>query len=104
MAARISSWNCSFESFTAVNGAAGAAVVAASFLLAWAAEAAQLDISGGLAIAVLALLTVPVLLAGAIAITALEFGAPLGSPLVKLCALVGAPLLLLTGGDATSPS
>ncbi|KFU78379.1 hypothetical protein [Amycolatopsis lurida] len=29
------------------------AVVAASFLLAWAAEAAQMDISGGLAIAVL---------------------------------------------------
>jgi len=36
----------------------GAGVVAASFLLAWAAEAAQLDISGGLAIAVLALIAV----------------------------------------------
>jgi cation:H+ antiporter len=36
----------------------GAAVVAASFLLAWAAEAAQLDISGGLAIALLALIAV----------------------------------------------
>jgi cation:H+ antiporter len=36
----------------------GAAVVAASFLLAWAAEAAQLDVSGGLAIAVLALIAV----------------------------------------------
>jgi len=36
----------------------GAAVVAASFLLAWAAEAAQVDISGGLAIAVLALIAV----------------------------------------------
>jgi cation:H+ antiporter len=36
----------------------GAAVVAASFLLAWAAEAVQLDISGGLAIAVLALIAV----------------------------------------------
>ncbi|MTD15226.1 sodium:proton exchanger [Nakamurella sp. YIM 132087] len=36
----------------------GAAVVAASFLLAWAAEAAQKDISGGLAIAVLALIAV----------------------------------------------
>ncbi len=36
----------------------GAAVVAASFLLAWAAEAAQMDISGGLAIAVLALIAV----------------------------------------------
>lgn len=36
----------------------GAAVVAASFLLAWSAEAAQVDISGGLAIAVLALIAV----------------------------------------------
>lgn len=36
----------------------GAAVVAASFLLAWAAEAAQVDVSGGLAIAVLAFIAV----------------------------------------------
>src|ERR1700730_2587219 len=36
----------------------GAAVVAPSFLLAWAAEAAQIDVSGGLAIAVLALVAV----------------------------------------------
>lgn len=36
----------------------GAAVVAASFLLAWAAEAAQKDISGALAIAILALIGV----------------------------------------------
>ncbi|QNJ93721.1 sodium:proton exchanger [Mycolicibacterium fluoranthenivorans] len=36
----------------------GCAVVAASFLLAWAAEAAQIDVSGGLAIAVLALIAV----------------------------------------------
>jgi cation:H+ antiporter len=36
----------------------GAAVVAASFLLAWAAEAAQIDVSGGLAIAVLAVIAV----------------------------------------------
>lgn len=36
----------------------GAAVVAASFLLAWAAEAAQIDVSGGLATAVLALIAV----------------------------------------------
>lgn len=36
----------------------GAAVVAASFVLAWAAEAAQVDVSGGLAIAVLALIAV----------------------------------------------
>lgn len=36
----------------------GAAVVAASFLLAWAAEAARLDISGALAIAILAVIAV----------------------------------------------
>jgi cation:H+ antiporter len=36
----------------------GAAVVAASFLLAWAAEAAQIDVAGGLAIAVLAVVAV----------------------------------------------
>src|SRR5699024_12312373 len=36
----------------------GASVVAAAFLLAWAAEAAQKDISGPLAIALLALIAV----------------------------------------------
>ncbi|WP_407684993.1 sodium:proton exchanger [Mycobacterium sp. HUMS_1102779] len=36
----------------------GAAVVSASFLLAWAAEAAQIDVSSGLATAVLALIAV----------------------------------------------
>lgn len=36
----------------------GGAVIAASFLLAWAAEAAQVDVSGGLAIALLALIAV----------------------------------------------
>lgn len=36
----------------------GAAVVAASFVLAWAAEAAEVDISGGLAIALLAVIAV----------------------------------------------
>jgi hypothetical protein len=46
------------------------------------------------------LLSVPVLVLGAIAITALELGAPLGSPLVKLCVLVAAPLLVLTTADA----
>ncbi len=35
-----------------------AAVVAASFLLAWAAEAAQIDVSGGLAVAVLGVIAV----------------------------------------------
>ena len=38
---------------------------------------------------------------GVIAITALELGAGFGSPLVKLCVLVAAPLLLLTTADAT---
>ena len=46
------------------------------------------------------LLSVPVLLLGAIAITALELGTPLGSPLVKLCVVVAAPLLLITTADA----
>ena len=46
------------------------------------------------------LLSVPVLLLGAFAITALEFGAPLGSPLIKLCILVAAPLLIVTTADA----
>ena len=36
----------------------GAAIVAASFLLAWAAEAARVDISGPLAIAILAIIAV----------------------------------------------
>jgi hypothetical protein len=46
------------------------------------------------------LLSVPVLILGAIAITALELGAPLGSPLVKVCVLVAAPLLVVTTADA----
>ena len=45
-------------------------------------------------------LSVIVLLCGAIAITALELGAGLGSPLVKLCVLIATPLLLLTTADA----
>ena len=47
------------------------------------------------------LLSVPVLILGAIAITALELGAPLGSPLVKLCVAFAAPLLIVTTADAT---
>ena len=47
------------------------------------------------------LLSAPALVAGAIAITALELGAGLGSPLVKLCVLVAAPLLVVTTADAT---
>jgi hypothetical protein len=46
------------------------------------------------------MLSVPVLIAGAIAITALELGAPLGSLLVKLCVLIALPLLLVTTSDA----
>src|SRR4249920_2325226 len=39
-------------------------------------------------------LSVIVLICGAIAITALELGAPLGSPLIKLCVVIAAPLLV----------
>jgi hypothetical protein len=46
------------------------------------------------------LLSVPVLILGAIAITALELDVPLGSPLVKLCVLIAAPLLVVTTADA----
>jgi hypothetical protein len=46
------------------------------------------------------LLSVPVLILGAIAITALEIGAPLGSPLIKICVLIAAPLLVVTTADA----
>ena len=47
------------------------------------------------------LLSAPALVAGAIGITALETGAGFGSWLVKLCALIAAPLLLATTLDAT---
>jgi len=40
------------------------------------------------------------LVAGAIAITGVETGMPLSSPLIKLCALIGAPLFVLTTADA----
>jgi hypothetical protein len=40
------------------------------------------------------------LVCGAVAITALETGSTLASPLVKLCILVGAPILILTTADA----
>ncbi|HEY8800501.1 MAG TPA: hypothetical protein VIM20_07865 [Candidatus Limnocylindrales bacterium] len=46
------------------------------------------------------LLSVPVLILGAIAITALEIGAPLSSPLIKICVLIAAPLLVVTTADA----
>ncbi len=40
------------------------------------------------------------LVAGAIAITALELGTPLGHPLIKLCVLIAAPLILVANADA----
>jgi hypothetical protein len=45
-------------------------------------------------------LSVIALIAGGIAITALELGTPLGSPLVKLCVLIAAPILVATTLDA----
>jgi hypothetical protein len=45
-------------------------------------------------------LSVIVLICGAIAITALEVGVPLGSPLIKLCVVIAAPLLVVTTADA----
>jgi len=41
------------------------------------------------------------LVAGAVAITALETGSTLASPLVKLCILVGSPILIVTTADAS---
>jgi hypothetical protein len=46
-------------------------------------------------------LSVIALVAGAVAITALELGTPLRSPLVKLCVLIAAPILVATTLDAT---
>jgi hypothetical protein len=46
------------------------------------------------------LISAPALVLGAIAITALELGAGFGSPLVKLCVLLAAPLLLVGTADA----
>jgi len=46
-------------------------------------------------------LSVVALICGAIAITALEMGAPPSSLLVKLCVIVGAPILAATTLDAT---
>jgi hypothetical protein len=41
-----------------------------------------------------------VLVCGAIAITALELGARIGDPLIKVCVAIAAPLLVLTTADA----
>jgi hypothetical protein len=46
------------------------------------------------------LLSVVAFLAGAIGITALEAGASPGTPLVKLCAVVAAPIIVVTTLDA----
>jgi hypothetical protein len=46
------------------------------------------------------MLSVIPLVCGAVAITALELGVPLSNPLVRLCVLIGAPLLFLTTADA----
>ncbi len=46
------------------------------------------------------MLNVVVLICGAIAITALELGVSLGSPLVKLCVVIALPLLVVTTADA----
>jgi hypothetical protein len=40
------------------------------------------------------------LVAGALGITAMEAGTPITSPLVKLCALVAAPIFVATTADA----
>jgi hypothetical protein len=45
-------------------------------------------------------LSVVVLICGAIAISALELGVSLGSPLIKLCVVIAAPLLIVTTADA----
>jgi hypothetical protein len=45
-------------------------------------------------------LSVVVLICGAVAITALNLGARLGDPLIKLCVAIAAPLLVMTTADA----
>jgi hypothetical protein len=45
-------------------------------------------------------LSVPVLICGFVAITALNLGVPLDSLLIKLCVVIGAPLLVVTTADA----
>ena len=46
------------------------------------------------------LLSAPGLILGTVAITALEMGVALGSPLIKLCVLIAAPLLAIANADA----
>jgi hypothetical protein len=40
------------------------------------------------------------LVIGAVAITGIETGIPMSSPIIKLCAIAGAPLFVITTGDA----
>jgi hypothetical protein len=47
------------------------------------------------------LMSAPALVLGTIAITALELGAGFDSPIVKVCVLIAAPLLLAATADAT---
>ncbi len=46
------------------------------------------------------LLSAPALVLGTVAITALEMGVVLGSPLIKLCVVIAAPLLAIANADA----
>ncbi len=46
------------------------------------------------------LVSAPALVLGAIAITALELGAGFDNPIVRVCVLLAAPLLLVTTADA----
>lgn len=46
------------------------------------------------------LLSAPALVLGTVAITALEMGSALGSPLVKVCVVIAAPLLAVANADA----
>ena len=46
-------------------------------------------------------LSVPVLVAGAVAITALNLGARFGDPLIKLCVVIASPILFATTAGAT---
>ena len=45
-------------------------------------------------------LSVVVLICGAVAITALNLGARLGDPLIKVCVAIATPLLVVTTADA----
>ena len=46
------------------------------------------------------LLSAPALVLGTVAITALEMGTSLGSPIIKVCVVIAAPLLAIANADA----